>query len=223
MTSCDRQVLLVFNFPIEWGCGRELCRAAWAAAFDVFGQISAEEGALLIVALGPQLEALGDLVVPANAICASVVPQVDVLRAGVSVFLTHGGQNSFTEGLANGAPLVVCPGFGDQVVNAQKAKTLGIGLSVLRPDCDEGGETTAAAKYRSEVAAALRSVADEERFSSAARGCADRLRKTGGVPRAVEVIVAAASRHHLAKGQKMDETTAKALPVAGAAIKAAGA
>lgn len=203
--------------------GRELCRAAWAAAFDVFGRPSAGEGALLIVALGPQPDALGDLVVPANALCASVVPQVDVLREGVNIFLTHGGQNSFTEGLASAAPLVVCPGFGDQVVNARKAETLGIGLSVLRPDCEEGGEATAAAEYRGEVAAALRHVADEEKFCSAARGCAERLGQTGGVPRMVEVIVAAASRHTSAKGQKVEDATAEALPVAGAAIKAGGA
>merc|ERR1712186_1985 len=88
--------------------GQELCQAAWGAVFDAFGSRVAEEGALIVVSLGPQKDPLGDLRVPPNAIRAPFVAQVDILKAGVDIFLTHGGQNSFTEALASGVPLVVC-------------------------------------------------------------------------------------------------------------------
>jgi len=173
--------------------GRELCRAAWGGAFDALGTSSAEEGPLLVVSLGPQPEALGDLVPPANALCLPVLPQVDILRTGVAAFLTHGGQNSFMEGLANSAPLVVCPGFGDQPVNARKAEALGVGLQVPRPEPEEGCEAAAAAQYRNDVTAALLRVMKETAFSTAAAGCAEELRQAGGVPRAVKVMLAAAA------------------------------
>ena len=46
--------------------------------------------------------------------------QVDILRAGVAVFVTHGGQNSFMEALAQATPLVMCPTAGDQFDNARQ-------------------------------------------------------------------------------------------------------
>merc|ERR1712217_481853 len=135
--------------------GRELCRAAWGGAFGAFGRNSAEDGPLLVVAVGPQDDPLGDLKVPANALCVPDLPQVELLEAGVSVFLTHGGQNSFTEAMRFGVPVVVCPGFGDQVVNAQKAVALGVGLKVDRPSCNLGQESSVAVEVRSVVKSAL--------------------------------------------------------------------
>jgi len=81
--------------------GRELCRAAWAGTFKAFGAAAVDEGALIVVALGPQQEALGELAPPPNSICMPMLPQVDILKAGVDLFLTHGGQNSFMEALSN--------------------------------------------------------------------------------------------------------------------------
>merc|ERR1712137_904515 len=115
--------------------GRQLCESAWAGAFDAFGcsADSTSDVPLFVVALGPQPDALANLVPPDNALCLPTLPQVDILKAGVDIFLTHGGQNSFTEALANSVPVVVCPGFGDQPVNAKKAVDRGVGLKVDRP------------------------------------------------------------------------------------------
>jgi len=169
--------------------GGELCQAAWGGVFDAFGAETPEGGPLLVVALGPQANALGGLRAPANAFCAPVLPQVDLLKAGVDLFLTHGGQNSFTEALSLGTPLVVCPGFGDQFTNARKAVDLGVGLQVERPMPDEDQEAPAAASYRTEVAAAVRRVFGEQPFRSAAAECAEQLRVAGGVSRAVALIL----------------------------------
>jgi len=176
--------------------GRELCQAAWLAAFDTCGSGKAEEGPLLVVALGPQPNALGSMAPPPNAICMPVVPQVDILKAGVSVFVTHGGQNSFTEALASAVPLVVCPGFGDQPVNARKAEALGVGIQVPRPEPELGNEASAAAGYRTAVASALRKVLEGGTFREEAAACAERLRGAGGVPRAVELVLDASKERH---------------------------
>jgi len=172
--------------------GRELCRAAWGGVFDAFGRPAAEEGPLVVVALGPQRDALGEVPAPANAVCLPSVPQVEVLKAGVDVFLTHGGQNSFTEALSSAVPVVVCPGFGDQATNAKKAEAMGVGLQVPRPEPAEGGEASAAEAFRQSVATALRRVAAEPPFKQRASGCAERLARAGGVPRAVQWMLAAA-------------------------------
>ena len=56
--------------------GCQLCRAAWGGAFDAFGAAADDASApQLLVALGPQPDALGDLQPPANALCLPVLPQ----------------------------------------------------------------------------------------------------------------------------------------------------
>ena len=174
--------------------GRELCQAAWGGLFRAFGAPTEGEGPLLVVALGPQDSPLGDLAAPPNAVCCPVVPQVDILRAGVDLFLTHGGQNSFTEALAHGTPVVVCPGFGDQVVNAGKAVDLGVGLKVDRPFPPAGGEAAAAAELVAEVSQRLLEAWRSPAHLAAAGGCAARIRRAGGVPRAARLLAEMAGR-----------------------------
>jgi len=173
--------------------GRELCQGAWGGAIDTFGRQDPQEGPLLILALGPQPDALGPLELPANCLAAPTLPQVDILKAGVKIFLTHGGQNSFTEGLANGTPLVVCPGFGDQIVNGSKAEALGAGLQVPRPHPELEAVEQAAVQYRTDVAQALCEVYTREDFAEVAARCMERLQRAGGVPRMVELMLEAAS------------------------------
>eukprot|EP00928_Gymnodinium_smaydae_P035108 TRINITY_DN2476_c0_g2_i2.p1 TRINITY_DN2476_c0_g2~~TRINITY_DN2476_c0_g2_i2.p1 ORF type:complete len:541 (-),score=111.38 TRINITY_DN2476_c0_g2_i2:144-1706(-) len=209
---CMGTVLTSDNPSLGWHAGRstdvrgqrhgltgcQLCRAVWAAAFEAFGETTASEAPgsaspLLVLALGPQEEALGELTPPPNAICVDVVPQVSILQAGTDLFLTHGGQNSFTEGLASAVPLVVCPGFADQPLNAQRAEDLGVGLQVPRPDPPEGAEAEALAQYRKDIVDALRRVYSQPTFAEAAARCAERFRRAGGVPRAVDLVLEAAS------------------------------
>jgi len=168
--------------------GKELCQGAWQGAFDAFG--SDDHGPLILLSRGPQDDALDGITPPANAICAPELPQVDLLKAGIDLFLTHGGQNSFTEALSTSTPLVVCPGFGDQLVNAQKAVDMGVGLKVDRPDCDPGQERETAAAYRAEVKAALLAALANSSLKARAAACGKSLQAAGGVPRAVEIMLA---------------------------------
>merc|ERR1719384_2289251 len=134
------------------------------------------------------------MIPPANAICAPELPQVDLLKAGVDLFLTHGGQNSFTEALSTSTPLVVCPGFADQPVNAQKAVDMGIGLKVDRPDCDPGRERETVAAYRAEVQVALRAAFTNSSLKASAASCGKSLQAAGGVAKAVEIVLAASKQ-----------------------------
>merc|ERR1712048_66871 len=150
-------------------------------------------------ATGPQPDPLREIVVPPNAICAPSLPQLDILNIGVDLFLTHCGQNSFMEALANSTPLVCCPGFGDQIVNARKAVDLGVGLNIERPDPRSGSEELGAMAYRRDVSEALRRVFTESSFKASAVHCAENLRAAGGVPQAVDLILKATKIHPAAE------------------------
>eukprot|EP00933_Yihiella_yeosuensis_P080523 TRINITY_DN9396_c0_g1_i1.p1 TRINITY_DN9396_c0_g1~~TRINITY_DN9396_c0_g1_i1.p1 ORF type:complete len:564 (-),score=98.00 TRINITY_DN9396_c0_g1_i1:416-2035(-) len=170
--------------------GCQLCRAAWGAVFDVFGSPdNADDAALIVVALGPQKEPLGEVTAPKNAICVPTCPQVEILEAGVDLFLTHGGQNSFTEALANGVPLVVCPGFADQPTNAQKAVDLGVGLKVDRPSTPLSQELEAAEAYRKEASQALQNVWKDKNFGANTKRYSEELQRLGGVTQSVELVL----------------------------------
>mmetsp|Transcript_29904 Transcript_29904/g.85815 ORF Transcript_29904/g.85815 Transcript_29904/m.85815 type:complete len:507 (-) Transcript_29904:241-1761(-) len=172
--------------------GRDLCRAAWAGVFDACGAAEPDSGALIIAALGLQPDALGHVTAPPNAVCVPSFAQVELLRAGIDLFVTHGGQNSFTEILSCGTPVVVCPGFGDQIVNAAKAVTLGVGLKVDRPRHSEEESAAAAARYQRDVCEAVSRVLADAACKEAAELQAQRLRSSGGVPGAVELVLKAA-------------------------------
>eukprot|EP00931_Biecheleriopsis_adriatica_P065795 TRINITY_DN40269_c0_g1_i1.p1 TRINITY_DN40269_c0_g1~~TRINITY_DN40269_c0_g1_i1.p1 ORF type:complete len:546 (-),score=92.00 TRINITY_DN40269_c0_g1_i1:1-1638(-) len=176
--------------------GKELCQAAWGGVFDAFGSEKADEGPLLLVSLGPQDDALDDsLKAPPNSLCQPAMPQVCLLKAGVDLFLTHGGQNSFMESLSAGVPMVVCPGVpgGDQTANARKAVDIGVGLQIERPFPEIADVAAAVAAYRKSTATALKEVLTNPVFAAAAKKSAEDLRMAGGVPRAVECLLELAS------------------------------
>ena len=96
------------------------------------------------------------------------------------------------EALSTGVPVVVCPGFSDQPMNAQKAVDLGVGLKVDRPFPEHGEEAMAAAVYRANVAAALLQVDMVPAFRATALRYAAGLCGAGGVPRAAELVLESA-------------------------------
>ena len=61
--------------------------------------------------------------------------------------MTHAGQNSFTEALSAGTPMVACPGFGDQLANAQRVERLGVGRQVPRPAAAGAAEARVGGGY----------------------------------------------------------------------------
>jgi UDP:flavonoid glycosyltransferase YjiC (YdhE family) len=86
----------------------------------------------VVVSAGNAFDALRRRPPSSNAALFPRVPQLGVLRA-VDVVVSHGGNNTTLEALAAGKPLVVVPFGGDQVQNARRVETLGVGVA-LSPD-----------------------------------------------------------------------------------------
>lgn len=76
-----------------------------------------------IVSGGPSLD---QLVLAPNQWAGKFVPQTAVLQI-VDLVITHGGNNSVTETMYYGKPMIVVPLFGDQPDNAQRIQEKGFG------------------------------------------------------------------------------------------------
>ncbi|GLU47307.1 glycosyltransferase [Nocardiopsis ansamitocini] len=76
-----------------------------------------------IVSMGPRHE---ELRLPDNMWGAEFLPQTTILPL-VDLVITHGGNNTVTEALHFGKPMIVLPLFWDQYDNAQRVHELGLG------------------------------------------------------------------------------------------------
>jgi MGT family glycosyltransferase len=77
-----------------------------------------------IVSMGPQH---AQLALAANMVGAPTLPQTRVIPQ-VDLVITHGGNNTTTEALHFGRPMVLLPLFWDQHDNAQRMHELGFGV-----------------------------------------------------------------------------------------------
>jgi MGT family glycosyltransferase len=77
----------------------------------------------VIVSMGPQHD---ELTLAANMTGEEFLPQPAILP-NVDLVITHGGNNTVTESLHFGKPMVVLPLFWDQHDNAQRMQELGLG------------------------------------------------------------------------------------------------
>jgi MGT family glycosyltransferase len=77
-----------------------------------------------IVSKGPQHELIE---LADNMVGAEYLPQPAILPL-VDLVITHGGNNTFTEALHFGRPMIVLPLFWDQYDNAQRAAECGVGV-----------------------------------------------------------------------------------------------
>jgi UDP:flavonoid glycosyltransferase YjiC (YdhE family) len=78
----------------------------------------------VIVSKGPQHE---QLELAANMTGEEFLPQTSIIPQ-VDVVITHGGNNTVTESLFFGKPMVVLPVFWDQCDNAQRVGETGFGV-----------------------------------------------------------------------------------------------
>ncbi len=83
-----------------------------------------------IVSKGPLAD---QLELPANMWGEAQVPQTSVLPL-VDVVISHGGNNTTTESIHFGKPMIVLPLFWDQYDNAQRVDELGFGIRLATYD-----------------------------------------------------------------------------------------
>ncbi len=135
-----------------------------------------------IVSLGPchdQLE------LAQNMVGAEFLPQTKILPL-VDLVITHGGNNTTTEALHFGKPMVVLPLFWDQYDNAQRVHETGLGVRLDTYRCTREQLHTAIDRLLHDAALRVR-LADLSR----------QIQSGEGVARAADLIEAAGS-HRLA-------------------------
>ena len=93
----------------------------------------------VIVSMGPRAD---ELRLGENMTGAATLPQT-TLMPQVDLVITHGGNNTTTEAMHFGKPMVVLPLFWDQYDNAQRVDELGFGVR-LATYAFAGGELTGA-------------------------------------------------------------------------------
>jgi MGT family glycosyltransferase len=111
-----------------------------------------------------------------NMVGAEFLPQTSVLPH-VDAVITHGGNNTTTECMWFGKPMLVLPIFWDQHDNAQRVDETGYG--VRQPTYDRGD---------GELAAALDRVLTDEKLRARCVAAGERLRRQPGTELAADLI-----------------------------------
>jgi UDP:flavonoid glycosyltransferase YjiC (YdhE family) len=127
----------------------------------------------VIVSMGPQHE---ELELAPNMAGAEFLPQASILPE-VDLIVTHGGNNTITEGLHFGKPMVVLPLFWDQYDNAQRIDETGFGRRL-------DTYTHSGAELRGAIDELLADAALATRLE----GVATRLQNVNGTERAAGLI-----------------------------------
>jgi MGT family glycosyltransferase len=127
----------------------------------------------VIVSKGPQHD-LFELA--PNMAGAEFLPQTSILPQ-VDLVITHGGNNTVTESLSFGKPMVVLPLFWDQYDNAQRVHDTGFGVRL-----DTYGHT------REQLTAAIDTLLADERLRARLAAVSARLQAAPGTERAAALI-----------------------------------
>jgi MGT family glycosyltransferase len=132
-----------------------------------------------IVSKGPQHE---QITLSEGQVGAELVPQ-PALLPHVDAVITHGGNNTVTECLHFGKPMVVLPLFWDQYDNAQRMHELGFGVRLPTFTFEDA-----------ELGAAIVSLMSDTALGERLQGIARRLQESPGTERAADLIEATARR-----------------------------
>ena len=135
----------------------------------------AETDHFVVVSMGPQHE---ELRLAPNMTGEEFLPQPAILPE-VDLVITHGGNNTVTESLHFGKPMVVLPLFWDQHDNARRMHELGLGRRL-----DTYGHEPA------ELVAAIDSLLDDPSLPALLSGISARLQADPGTVKAASLIEA---------------------------------
>jgi MGT family glycosyltransferase len=140
-----------------------------------------------IVSKGPQHD---QFELAENMVGAEFLPQTSILPQ-VDLVITHGGNNTVTESLYFGKPMVVLPLFWDQYDNAQRMQETGLGVRL-----DTYGHN--AAQLRSTIDRLL----DDRRLARRLAGISARLRARPGTTVATGLIEQVARAGNGTRGRR---------------------
>jgi UDP:flavonoid glycosyltransferase YjiC (YdhE family) len=129
--------------------------------------------------MGPQH---GELELAGNMSGAEFLPQTSILPQ-VDGVITHGGNNTVTEAMWFGRPMLVLPIFWDQHDNAQRVHGTGYGMRLPTYTFDDG-----------QLHAAVDRLVADESLKARAAAAGERLRRRPGTVMAAELIERVAAR-----------------------------
>jgi len=157
----------------------------YRSCFEAFGDMDVQ----VIMSIGSNVSAASLGQPPANFSVQASVAQLEVLQRA-SVFVTHGGMNSVSEGLFYGVPLVVIPQMGEQETVGRRVEELGAGLYLAK-------RQATAARLRESVERAL----TDDAFRRQAAVVRESFHAAGGAARAADAVIAF-TRHSRASGSE---------------------
>jgi MGT family glycosyltransferase len=134
----------------------------------------------VIVSKGPQAE---EFELAENMVGAEFLPQTSILPL-VDLVITHGGNNTVTESLHFGKPMVLLPIFWDQHDNAQRLDETGYGIRL-----DTYRHTP------EELTGAINRLLTDEELAARLAAISARLRANPGTETAAELLEQAALQH----------------------------
>ncbi|CAN5824703.1 glycosyltransferase [soil metagenome] len=126
-----------------------------------------------VVSKGPQH---AEFELAPNMWGAEFLPQTRIIPM-VDAVITHGGNNTMTEALHFGKPLIALPLFWDQYDNAQRVDEMGYGVRLDTYRFDEG-----------DMSAALDRILGDEALRARVAAAGERIRSADGVRRAADLI-----------------------------------
>ena len=132
-----------------------------------------------VVSMGPQHS---EYELAANMVGAEFLPQTTLIPQ-VDVVITHGGNNTTTESLHFGKPMILLPLFWDQYDNAQRMHELGFGVRLATYEFTE-----------KDMGSALATVLDPELRQRLTR-IGERVRARDGLHRGADIIETVAREH----------------------------
>jgi MGT family glycosyltransferase len=131
LDSCVRDTDPPFSVPEQLGREGALVYVSLGSLGSADGELMSRLVAMfagtphrVVMSLGPQE---GQLKLPDNIYGAGFLPQPSVLPLA-DLVVTHGGNNTVTESLHFGKPMIVLPLFWDQHDNAQRVDELDLGV-----------------------------------------------------------------------------------------------
>ena len=133
-----------------------------------------------IVSKGPQHSSFE---VAENMYGAEFLPQTKIIPQ-VDLVITHGGNNTVTEAIHFGKPMIVLPLFWDQYDNAQRVDETGFGVRLNTYSFTDSELTEAVERLLADVAL-------KQRLAAASA----RVQKSDGIKVGADVIEAVARKH----------------------------
>jgi UDP:flavonoid glycosyltransferase YjiC (YdhE family) len=166
LESCVRETAETWQLPSSVAAPEQGGRPAGALLYLSLGSLGSADVGLMqhlvdilgetrhrvIVSKGP----LGDqLRLPGNMAGEAFLPQPAIIPQ-VDLVITHGGNNTVTEALHHGKPMVCLPLFWDQVDNAQRLAETGFGARLAAYDVEPAELTGAIDRLLADRALAAR-------------------------------------------------------------------